>query len=322
MSYLTSPYLAVSIKKFSISILVTVTLVTTGCSSFNNDFSDDIERQIRLQNAERDQLNQPNPDKEIKSAEFYEKLGDKYLGRGDINQAYIQYIKGLNLEPENKSLLTKQAELLLEKKQYKIAETIYNRLLETNQNDARLFEGLGRSYFARGNLHMAEQLFQKAIGLDNSCWKSHEFLGLINCSREEYEQAIRQYNQALALQPDDEAIINNLAVTYYLTGDYKKAVNIFESIAARSKKRKVSNNLALAYFQLGRYSDALEWFKRGSDQDAIAYNHMGYNFLIHKKYQEAIVSFQKAIELFPRYYPAAQDNLKIAQNALSQSVHD
>jgi tetratricopeptide (TPR) repeat protein len=61
----------------------------------------------------------------------------------------------------------------------------------------------------------------------------------------------------------------------------------------------------------------LEAFKRGGD-GAKAYNNLGVIYLGEKRYQEAIASFETAVQLSPSYYLKATENLKTARQALSE----
>jgi tetratricopeptide (TPR) repeat protein len=73
---------------------------------------------------------------------------------------------------------------------------------------------------------------------------------------------------------------------------------------------------ALALCKLRRYQEALEMFKKGGDE-AAAYNNIGYLYLIEGKYDEAIKSFEKAVEINPKFYVRAHENLKKAEAAVN-----
>ena len=47
---------------------------------------------------------------------------------------------------------------------------------------------------------------------------------------------------------------------------------------------------------------------------------MGYEYLTHKKYNEAVQAFEKAIALYPKFYPVAEKNLAIARQQMGISV--
>lgn len=298
---------------------MTTLFFLNSCSFFQNDTGPNIEKQIERQQAQRELMSEPVPVENRTAAEF-EELGDRYLLRGDINRAYIYYLKGLGAEPNNVSLVHKQGALLLKKSKFVEAEAVYKKLLAVNSEDSVALEGHGKAYFGMGKFAEAEQDFLAAIEVNSKQYQSHEFLGLLYSRRQEYDQAINRFKTALALQPRNVAISNNLAVTYYLNGDFEEAVHLFKGLARTSSNKKINNNLALAYFQLGFYEKAISSFKRGSENEAEAYNNMGYEFLTNRKYSEAIQAFEKAIALHPKFYPAAHKNLDIANHELSKEV--
>lgn len=301
----------------SVVILATLVLLTS-CSS-TNDVGYDIEKQIERQQAQYDLISEPVPEVNRTAGE-YEELGDRHLLKGDINRAYIYYMKGLGVEPDNVSLRHKQGVLLLKKKKLVEAEAVYNMLLSIDAQDPQALEGRGKTYFAQGKFPEAEKDFRAALDLNAELFQSHEFLGLLYSRRQEYEKAIQQFKTVLASQPLNVSVNNNLAVTCYLNGDFKEAVRLLSKVQKISPNRKVYNNLALAYFQLGHYDKAMEAFKRGSEDSAVAYNNMGYELLTSKKYKEAITAFEKAIALNPKFYPSAQKYLELAKCEMAKGL--
>ncbi|EEC15587.1 tetratricopeptide repeat protein, tpr, putative, partial [Ixodes scapularis] len=87
--------------------------------------------------------------------------------------------------------------------------------------------------------------------------------------RGRYEEAIKEYNKAIKLKPDED-------VLYYKKG----------------------NSLAF----LGRYEEAIECYDKSislNPEYADAYNNKGNSFFDLEKYEEALVEYDKAIELKP-----------------------
>jgi tetratricopeptide (TPR) repeat protein len=299
-------------------VILAALALLTSCSS-SNDVGYDIAKQVERQQAQYDLISEPVPEVNRTAVE-YEELGDRHLVKGDINRAYIYYIKGLGVEHENVSLRHKQGALLLRKKKTVEAEAVYNMLLTIDAQDALALEGRGKTYFAQGQFVEAERDFLAALDINAELVQSHEFLGLLYSRRQEYEKAIKQFETVLAAQPLNISVSNNLAVTYYLNGDFNEAVRLLSGVQRISPNRKIYNNLALAYFQLGLYDKAMESFKRGSENNAVAYNNMGYELLNSKKYKEAIKAFEKALALNPKFYPSAQKNLDLAKCEMAKSL--
>ncbi|CAB1085474.1 hypothetical protein D1AOALGA4SA_12961 [Olavius algarvensis Delta 1 endosymbiont] len=78
------------------------------------------------------------------------------------------------------------------------------------------------------------------------------------------------------------------------------------------------NNLGLALARLARYQEALVAFRKGGSE-ARAHNNLGCIYLEQGKYKKAIDSFTKAIEISPKYYTKASDNLQKARRAYRKS---
>lgn len=300
----------------TIPVILTALLFLNSCSSIQDKSSANLDRQIKLQQVQHELISEPVA-KEKRTAAEFEELGDRYLLKGDISRAYLYYAKGLGVDPDNVSLIHKQGSLLLKKSKFIDAEAVFETLLASNNSDSLALEGRGKAYFGQGKFEEAEQDFLAALEISSEQWQAHAFLGLISSRRQEYDQAISRFKSALTHEPRSVSIGNNLAVTYYLNGNFKEAVSLLKGLVKTSTDRKIYNNLALVSFQLGLYKEAMDAFKRGSENEAVAYNNMGYEFLTHKKYSEAIQAFEKAIELYPKFYPAAQKNLAIAKQALS-----
>jgi len=294
--------------------LLMVFLLTGGCSAFKDKSAAiNLERQIARQQVAREMATGEKIVQKRTAAE-YEEIGDRYLLRRDINRAYLYYLRGLEVEPERISLLEKQAALLLTKHKFFEAEIVYKKLLTMNSASEEALEGLGKALFNQKKYAPAEESFRAVLAISNKRWSSFEHLGLIASHHQNFPQARVWFNKALQLQPDNETLINNLAVSHYLNGDYAEALRLFNKLAKVSDERKVHNNLALTYFRLGHYDKAMASFKRGSKSEAEAYNNLGYQYLVSKQFLKAIEAFERAIDLNPRYYIEAEKNLALAKN--------
>lgn len=310
------PASCISLRGLLLFFIILAPLLAAGCSSVSDNTAKTLEKQIELQQV-RYELATEAVVSEKKTASEFEQIGDNYLRKGDINRAYLYYLKGLNTEPNKVSLLQKQGRLLIKKKKYAEAERVYGRLTPLAGDDPHTLVGKSMVFFGLGRFEEAEKGFLAALAKKGNEWQAHEYLGLIHSQKQEYDQAIALFKTALAYKPKDLSTTNNLAVTCYLNGDFTEAVRLLENLAATTKDRRIYNNLALAHFQLGNYENSLEYFKKGSDNEAAAYNNMGKEYLLARKYEKAIEAFDKAIALNPKYYAAAQKNMDQAKRQLA-----
>lgn len=77
------------------------------------------------------------------------------------------------------------------------------------------------------------------------------------------DEAIRAFEQAVALRPNDPVLLNNLGFLYYETGKYNDAAKWLEKTLAIDPNRKeAQGNIAYTYWKLGRSADAKTHFQR------------------------------------------------------------
>jgi Flp pilus assembly protein TadD len=243
----------------------------------------------------------------------YERLGDALLGKKNLFLAYVQYEKSLQLNPGNMRVEYKKGMVLLFGQKNDDAIKQFQIVIDKKPNYAPTYEGIGRAYFQKGEYSESEENFLRAVILDPKLWKSYNYLGYIHDYRKDYKSAIHEYKSALQIKPEKGFIYNNLGVSYSLAGNYKKAVAAFnKAIELNFREGKVHNNMALALANLDRFEEALDAFAKVGGE-AQAYNNLGCIYLSRGMFEEAVISFEKAIELEPSYYAKAGDNLKKAK---------
>jgi len=251
--------------------------------------------------------------------EDFERLGDTYFSRGNFHMSFVQYEKSLELSPDNIRVRYKKALLFLYADLNEDAINEFKEILRRKPSYALAYEGLGQAFFQMEKFEDAEKNFRKAIEvglhLGQRLWKPFNFLGIIYDQQKKYDLAIREYGEAIFLNPENGALYHNLGVSYSLAGNYEKAINVFyKALEKKYFSKKTYNNLALALAKLGRYQEAFEAFKNGGDLPQ-AYNNLGCIYLYEGKLEKAIECFEKAIEKSPGFYTEANKNLKKARMA-------
>jgi tetratricopeptide (TPR) repeat protein len=129
------------------------------------------------------------------------------------------------------------------------------------------------------------------------------------------DEAIREYDRALALSPDYYGAIVNLGVAYLDKGLVDRAIEQARS-ALNSKPNSYGAhvNLGLAYMRKGRIDEAIEEFRaaiRLNPDSAGSYNNLGLAYGSQGRLAYAIRCYEKAVSLNPDY-AEAYNNLGIA----------
>ena len=129
--------------------------------------------------------------------------------------------------------------------------------------------------------------------------------------REELAEPI--YRQILESNPKQAITLNNLGINRLLDQSYGEAIVYFrQALLQDSDNPRLKNNLAMSYALNGDEPKALQLFSETVGK-AAAYNNLGYLYLTIGRLDAAERALNKALELNPRFYTKAQENLDRVQ---------
>jgi tetratricopeptide (TPR) repeat protein len=132
--------------------------------------------------------------------------------------------------------------------------------------DARHFEAvyhLGLDRLQQGQFAEAEQLFRRALDIDEYSAEAHHHLAIALTGMQRVEEAIPQYEKALALRPAHPEAHNNLGYAFGLIRRYKEAAWHYEkALAIKPGYAEAHNNLGNAFAALGRTEEAVAQYER------------------------------------------------------------
>ncbi|MDZ4856170.1 MAG: tetratricopeptide repeat protein [Nitrospirota bacterium] len=258
-----------------------------------------------------------NASKDLSAHELH-RLGDLYLQQGNPSLAIVQYQKAVEADPSLFRIHYKIGDMFLKKGLPQDALQHFQEVLKRDDHDALAIEGVGEAYFRMGKEEEADASFRNAITLQPDRWQTRNLLGMLLDRQKRHQDALAEYEQGLRVRPDEATLLNNAGLAYYLLGRYEEATQSFQrALRTGSGQPKIHNNLGLALAKLRRYHDALESFRSGSSEEE-AYNNLGVFYLSNDEARQAVACFKKAIELSPRYYDKANDNLTLATRALEK----
>ena len=154
----------------------------------------------------------------------------KRLGMTDRAQETMN--RAVEIDPGDDKARISLAELYLSGGRFEEAFPHLESLLE-NQDLAdslayRVYYGLGRCLYSRGEPDSARGMFLRVVSLDSSSADAYNQLGLSDDESGAYQRAIEEYTHALRLNPGLHDVHSNLGVTYYKMGRYRESREEFE----------------------------------------------------------------------------------------------
>jgi len=209
-------------------------------------------------------------------------LGERYLARNDTSKALEQFLKALEINPDDPYLhydlsLTYDMKGVLDKAAHHLKEAIE---LKPDYSDA--YNYLGFVYFRQGRVDEAIESYNKA--LDNLLYmnpqEAHLNLGVAYLSLKDYQKAKVHLEEAIRIVPTFVPAYNSLGKTYEGLRQYDKARNAYETaLELNPEYVDAYLNLGKLLYKSGERQKAIESFDKvirldpGSDraQEALRY---------------------------------------------------
>lgn len=227
--------------------------------------------------------------KDPKLVEAYIGLGRTEMHKGNYSAALIGFAKAKELKSDSVPALIGEAQALRAEGKLNAAVKNINEAMIIEPESINVLKELAIIYDLMGKENLSGPLYLEIVEKSPDQAASHNNLGLNFMVRGEYPEAILSFLQAMELDRNDVRIKNNLASSYVLNGDRSNALQLFKATVG----------------------------------EAEAYNNIGYLLMTQGHFDEAEQALNKALELNPRYYVRAQENLEKLQGLrrAAQSSH-
>ncbi len=222
-----------------------------------------------------------------------------YQNMGNYDNAILQYEAVIKKDASLQIAKFELGKLYLRAKNSENALGIFKELTEKNANPEYHYH-LGLALQDVGNLEASVTAFKDGAALDSTHLKSLFQLGKYYLSVKEYNTALHYINKGIYEYPNDVALINLKALTFYNNDQYKEAKPLFESLLERGEKKEfVYEKLANCYYKLWELEQAKSTYRKLLEfESAIprAYFGLGGVYWRDEKLDSAAIYFNKAIE--------------------------
>lgn len=130
---------------------------------------------------------------------------------------------------------------------------------EQNPSDYRVQSIYGKKLIAAGHPEAAVPVLEAVAASGSGDWRTLSALGSAYDQQNQYGKAREAYQKALALQPNEISVLNNMGMSYALEGNLKQAETTLRnamSLPAGKSTPRLRQNLALVVGLQGRFEEA------------------------------------------------------------------
>jgi tetratricopeptide (TPR) repeat protein len=199
--------------------------------------------------------------------------------------------------------------------------TIYEATLRFAPDSARVHTNLGRVYWTAGERAAARQQFARAIALRPDDWQTadaYTFQGIMYTQDNRPQEALAEFERAVALNPRSSALYVNLAIVLQDLGRIDEARRALGHVLEIDPRSAIAHsNLGNLDFNAGDLEQARRHYVTALALDpdlADAHNNLGSVYLTQGHPELAAPAFQRALQLDPNH-PLARRNLAAAMSA-------
>jgi tetratricopeptide (TPR) repeat protein len=129
----------------------------------------------------------------------------------------------------------------------------------------------------RGDIFMARKMYREAIEMYRREPETHVLankIGIAYHQMTQLDQARRQYERAVKLNPKYPEAINNLGTVYYARKSYRRAISQYrKALHLAPSSASILSNLGTAYFARKKYKEAFETYQKALALDPDVFEH-------------------------------------------------
>ena len=161
----------------------------------------------------------------------------------------------------------------------------------------------GDRYYQKGDINQAMTEFNRALALDPENVNVHNSLGVCYGVLGAYEKAVKIFQTASELAPDELMPVYNIGLANLMIGDKAAALKSF--LVAVEKDPQVFEpafQVGRAYFENDKPEKARAYLEKAAalnPENATAHRYLGLCYLDLKKDSAAVAALKKAVQLNP-----------------------
>ena len=174
-------------------------------------------------------------------------------------------------------------------KDYKNQIYVYEKIIQINSNNSKIYTFLGAAQVKIGDLLGAHDSYQKALELEPSKFQQNYDYGLILYHQNKQEEALKQLRKAHKIDPNRIECMNKIAGSLSSIGHYKEAQSIYKKLQKLVPDALSPHiDYASTLIHEGKYEEPVKLLKECLEKKShnVAKMNLAILYLLNKKFKE------------------------------------
>lgn len=236
------------------------------------------------------------------SSVIHQQLGEVLYNRARYAEAEAALRRAIDLNADNAEAYYQLAFVLGDLGRHEEARSAAARALELNPGLGRARTNLSLDTAALGRAATREMPSEAAREVDRTASaEAHYDLGTAFRRRGLFKQALAEYRLALETGENRERVLEAMAETHLLDGDYRTAYDELGMVLAEDvDTARVWNERGVAAHQLGRIEEAIDCYRKALGRDpsyGFALNNLSVALVAGGREDEALEALERSVEL-------------------------
>jgi tetratricopeptide (TPR) repeat protein len=292
-------------------------------------------------------LNMNANDKHLAVCYYYR--GQSFLKMNNLDKAIDDFYESLKIDAEYADVYYLRGYAYFRRNELDNALANFNKSLQHKESQ-NIHYWRGLTYLRKGDFGKAVQNLPQSPNVYKNLTPTDKLKLIegynkrgITCSRKDQIGAIKDFEEAIKINPNSAVIHNNLGTVYSDKGEYEKAHEEFKEATKLAELKKqntasIHNNRGVAYLREGKekknessdkagnyFKKACEEFREAINKDqnfAEAYNNRAVVYHYQGNKDEAEKDFEKAIEINPDFWEAKENKRRLQRGPNEDTYED
>ncbi|HTB05638.1 MAG TPA: tetratricopeptide repeat protein [Bacteroidia bacterium] len=252
-------------------------------------------------------------------ADYYFNLADVDFVRGKTRDAKQLFEKCILLNPKHTEALLKLGEIYFYVKKYSEAISYLDKALKTNPYSGKAYFMKGMIFLETGDTTKALSSMQTAVEQDTKYYDAYIELGLLY-ARKGNARALDYYNDAINIEPNNLEPYYDKGIFYQFGSDFNDAIGAYKQVLSIDSTYKFAlYNLGVVYYIGPKdYKQAIYYFTKTVQRDTayvLAYYGRANCYAELGEYDKSMADYSHVLSLKPNFKQAQDEYNEVKRKA-------